>query len=492
MGNITLASQITNAGLGSLTYAGTGLLTLGGPGSFGGGLIINAGCSVQITSGGFKTGGAGIGTITINGNGNLILSNNGALANTNVIGGSTSTMTVLVSTGNLWLTNSLTNFTGVYNASSPSGTAGQVVVGSAATVTPNINVLATWNINPGVVVDFNGFQTNPAPVNLYGLPYVSAGDGALRLDASVQTGNVVLYGNSEIGNGDAAGASLISGIISDVNPGYGFVKMGAYPVELTAANTYRGNTVISNGTLSLSNSGSINSSAEISISPAGFFDVSGLSSTTFTLSSSTTLAASGTGIATNTGAFIKGASGGVVNLGSQPISLTFTPTGFTGDTTHPSLDISQGSLTLSGNAITVNNAAATPLGVGTYTLIQTPGAITGVPATATTVSGSGIAAGTAASISVSGSTVVLTVAVSSAPTHPTITGVSLTAGSLVISATNGTPSGNYRLLSTTNLAIPETNWTVVATGSFNAGGNITLTNAVNTNITPQFFIIQNP
>ena len=71
---------------------------------------------------------------------------------------------------------------------------------------------------------------------------------------------------------------------------------------------------------------------------------------------------------------IRGASssGATVTL-NGPLVLTLQPQSFNGDATHPALyisQISQGQLVLDGNAITVNNAGASPLGAGTYSLIH--------------------------------------------------------------------------------------------------------------------------
>jgi hypothetical protein len=116
--------------------------------------------------------------------------------------------------------------------------------------------------------------------------------------------------------------------------------------------------------------------------------------------------------------------------------LAFTPTGFTGDTTHPALVISQGTLQLNNNVITVNNAASTALGAGTYRLIQvgngTSGTISGTPNATPFVTGKGLAANTMASLSVSSGNVILTVATAS----PTATTTAL--GSLTTS-TYGSP-----------------------------------------------------
>jgi autotransporter-associated beta strand protein len=263
-------------------------------------------------------------------------------------------------------------------------------------------------------------------------------------------------------------------------------------LTLTGVNTYTGPTTISGATLALSSSGSINSTPNIAIAAGGTLDVSALTSTTFNLSASTTLSAAGTGTSLgSTAAAINGASGGVVSLGAQAIALTFAPGSFTGDSTHPALFIAQGTLNLNGNVISVNNAGPSPLGAGVYVLIQAP-AITGTVAASATVTGNGIAAGTSASISISGANVILTVSSSSAYSRPTITSFSMTGTTLNLSATNGTPSGPFVLLESTNLDQPNL-WKPVLTNSFDSSGNATLaTNIVNTNIRAAFYIIQNP
>jgi autotransporter-associated beta strand protein len=184
-------------------------------------------------------------------------------------------------------------------------------------------------------------------------------------------------------------------------------KTGTGRMLLTAANTFSGNITISTGTLSLGASGSINNVPILSIAAGATYDVSAISS--YTLSSSTTLNASGTGAGT-TAAAIKGASGGTVNLGSRPISLTYTPAGYSGDCTHPALYASQGTLSLNGNSFTVNNASGAALGYGTYTIIQqASGNITSAGSYSVSVTGKGKVANSTASVSVSGGTVLLTI-----------------------------------------------------------------------------------
>jgi len=172
---------------------------------------------------------------------------------------------------------------------------------------------------------------------------------------------------------------------------------------------YTGNlTIMNNGDLALGVSGSIDNAASISIAAKSVFDVSARSS--YVLSANTTLSASGTGeVIGSSAATIKGASAGTVSLGSQAITLNYSPT-YTGDTTHPALLISQGALTLNNNPITVNIAAVQPLGNGTYRLVEvTGGSITGTPNATPTITGTGLATGATAAISVSGGNVNLVV-----------------------------------------------------------------------------------
>jgi len=79
--------------------------------------------------------------------------------------------------------------------------------------------------------------------------------------------------------------------------------------------------------------------------------------------------------------------------------LTFVPTGFTGDSGHPALYCSRGTLAFHGNAITVNNASGSPLGLGTYQLVQqASGNISSSGAFVTLMTGSGLVAGAIAEI----------------------------------------------------------------------------------------------
>ena len=189
----------------------------------------------------------------------------------------------------------------------------------------------------------------------------------------------------------AAGGNNASTTFAGVLAGPGsLTKTGAGALTLAGVNTFAGAATISSGTLALAGTGSINNAATLTISAGGTYDVSAINA--YTLSGNTTLIANGSGAA----ATLKGAAGGAVNLGSSPIILNY-------DGANPALTISQGSLALGGQTITVNTLQ--PLTNGVYTLItQTAGNIT--------PSGAIMLAGTAGAgaIAVNGGKVQMTIA----------------------------------------------------------------------------------
>ena len=75
--------------------------------------------------------------------------------------------------------------------------------------------------------------------------------------------------------------------------------------------------------------------------------------------------------------------------------------------------------------------------------------------------------------------------------QPSIASLSLSGTNLVFSGGNGPPGATYKLLMSTNLALPLNHWTSVATNVFNASGNftITATNSVSRAVAQGFYIL---
>jgi hypothetical protein len=131
------------------------------------------------------------------------------------------------------------------------------------------------------------------------------------------------------------------------------------------------------------------------------------------------------------------------------------------------------------------------LGGGTYVLIQQAnGNISSAGSYAVNVTGTGLAAGATASISVSGGSVNLVV-VAPVVSRPGINSVTLSGANLIFSGTNGPDNGTFHVLSSTNVALPLSNWTSIANGTFSPTGAFSVTNAVGGNPS-RFFVIQIP
>ncbi|MEI6606560.1 MAG: autotransporter-associated beta strand repeat-containing protein, partial [Verrucomicrobiota bacterium] len=299
-------------------------------------------------------------------------------------------------------------------------------------------------------------------------------------------------GDLNIGKAGAAFPFTVFGTVK------GLTNTGS--VTLWRDNALSGNVNVNSGTLKLASIAKINSSPVISVAAGATLDVSQIPA--FTLSGTNTLTAKGTGTtAGSTAAQIKGVSGSTVSLGSQAVNLTFAPT-TANDTTHPSLYVSQGSLVLNNNAFTVTTNSA--LGAGTYRLIQvgdgTTGTITqnATPSYAVTVTGSGLAANSLATISVSSGNVIMTVVTRLVPSFSNLTlsqTVQSTVTSVALSGTvksGSTYPANGETVHVTINGVTQ-NTTVNATGQFSlsystipgAGGYpITYTYDGNSALTP--------
>jgi len=77
----------------------------------------------------------------------------------------------------------------------------------------------------------------------------------------------------------------------------------------------------------------------------------------------------------------------------------------------------------------------------------------------------------------------------SVPAAPTVTGVALLGGKLVISGTKGVPNAQFVVLGTTNLALPLTNWLAVVTNNFDGSGDFSVTN-ISTSGAARYFTIR--
>ena len=86
----------------------------------------------------------------------------------------------------------------------------------------------------------------------------------------------------------------------------------------------------------------------------------------------------------------------------------------------------------------------------------------------------------------------LNIVVTGAAAPPLIGGVNLLGTNLIITGTNGTAGANYLVLTTTNLALPLADWSVMATNQFGPGGSINFTSPVTPGADQIFYRLRLP
>ena len=78
------------------------------------------------------------------------------------------------------------------------------------------------------------------------------------------------------------------------------------------------------------------------------------------------------------------------------------------------------------------------------------------------------------------------------PDPPLISLVSLSAGELILSGTNGMPNGSYHLLWSTNVTLPLSEWMRLASHQFDASGRFILPNPVDPAQPQSFHLLETP
>ena len=68
----------------------------------------------------------------------------------------------------------------------------------------------------------------------------------------------------------------------------------------------------------------------------------------------------------------------------------------------------------------------------------------------------------------------------------------ISGGNLTLGATGGTPGGTYRILASTDLSASLSAWTEVATGTFDASGNLSVTLPIDPEEARKYYAVQTP
>jgi fibronectin-binding autotransporter adhesin len=303
------------------------------------------------------------------------------------------------------------------------------------------------------------------------------------IGANTNNPNSIFWGS--VNNGAAA------------NRACGITKVGNGSLTLGGVNNYSGATLIESGVLALvynstnGSDASINDSTNIAISAQAIFDVSGTSQGTFFANSSQTISGYGLlrGILDTTqGGTVSGGGGIYGSVGTLTVTNDINLGGMAwmklNRAATPNSDrlvsTTAGTIYYGGTLVVTNIGA--PLQVGdTFTLFSAPS----LQNSFGTIILPDYYTWDTSNLAVNG-----TVSVTGVAAAPVFGGVDfsqLANGLITLNASNGAPNGPYTVLSTTNLALPLSDWTTVSTGNFDGNGNLSTQITVSPSAPQEFY-----
>ena len=488
---VTLTLSGTLTGAGALTKTGNGQLTLSsGANNYSGGTVIVAG-GIRVP-GTTTTPTIGTNVLTLNGGtnsaANFIFGSDAATLNNtvNVVG----TNNQITSGGN----DTVGAMTGSGTVNFES-TGAQIMTVSAPDMTP-----FTGTIYMDTSVSNRLFPSTGTNLNASTVTYnLGVGTGALynRNGGSYSIGALIGGSGTFLRGSDNSGSAMSTYYIGGKNidatfagtirTGMGgtgarvtIVKVGTGKWTLTGANTYNGSTVVSNGVLALGDGttdGSINYTTNINITATGIIDVSGRGDDTFQVGSSAYQLLDGRG--TVNGSLNVSGYGTVApgdGLSGSPGVLTVTNVITLNGTTW--LKLNRGGTPASDELVSTLGS----INYGGTLLLTNVGSALQPGDTFTLFSGSGLGAGTFGSVvlpsyytfdtSNLGVNGTVTVTGTYKPALTTVDFSFLASGYLTFNAVNGAPNGGFAILTSTNAALPLSQWTSIATGTFDGSGNL--------------------
>ena len=341
------------------------------------------------------------------------------------------------------------------------------------------------NIGQSASANLGEFDLNGRNQEIAGLDSVSgintstAAKNSVTNSATAATLTLSGGGTYAYGDGSTNNSGIITGPI-------GLIKNSSGTQTLGDTNTYTGNTTVNAGTLALSGAGLINKTPVITVAAGATVDASARTDGTLTLASGQTLNGSGT---------VKGvltvASLATVAPGSAAVLgvLTVTSNTTLGGTNVMKLNktsgtndvLSAGGTLTYGGMLNVTNLSGTLAAGDSFKLFNASGYAGSFSTTNLPALGNSLVWDTSALANGRLNVV-------SKPS-PLITSFSLSGTNLLFSGTNGWANGNYELLISTNVTLALTNWTAIATNTFDSNGDFSLTNGINPDEPQQFYIL---
>jgi fibronectin-binding autotransporter adhesin len=323
--------------------------------------------------------------------------------------------------------------------------------------------------------------------------FVFNGDGS-SLTVNVGTsaspeldGPVTLHGGCVFNVG---GISLT--ITNTISGDGGIIKNAGSPMILTGPTVYTGDTTVNTGELRLIGSADLSGSTNIIINAGASLSVTGTVSSTLTLASSHTL--SGHGVLN--GSLIANAGSTVVPAATPGTS----PTGI--------LTVSNTIALLGTNIMELDPANGTNDVLKSGSSIAYGGTLILTNLSSPLVSGSSFKLFSASSYSNSFATIIpatpgtgqawdtsalrTTGTIKVVGTTPPTIGIAVLGASIVFSGSNGGASNTYYLLASTNVSVPLTNLSRIATNTFDGTGHFAFTNSLSPSMPQRFFRLQLP
>jgi fibronectin-binding autotransporter adhesin len=367
-------------------------------------------------------------------------------------------------------------------------------------------ILATANNYSGGTVVNAGLIDFTADNNLGAVPgsptpgniVLNGGGISAQTDLTVNSNRGIAVGSGG-GLFDVVSTMIYNGIIANNGASAGvLVKTNNGALFLGGTSTYTGNTIIAGGVLAMTNSGSINSSANIILLNSTTLDVSGHTGGSYTLAPGQTLTGSTYG--TVNGNLTNG-PGSTINPGTNAQG-TYTIQGALVIQGTNLMDINKDqnfwdtlnatSIKYGGTLMLNLSNAVNPFVAGDAFPIYSASSYSGafasiIPATP----GAGLAWDT--STLTSDGTLRIMVGPTLPTTNANITQVTLSGTNVIVTGTNNNvpnTSFHYAVLTSTNLTLPLSNWTPVVTNSFNPDGTFNYTNPIVPGTPRQFIDVQ--
>jgi autotransporter-associated beta strand protein len=314
--------------------------------------------------------------------------------------------------------------------------------------------------------------------------------GALQIGAG---GNSGLLGTGNVTDNAALVFNRFDSVIcSNLISGAGsLAQAGNGVLILTAANTYSGATYVTAGMLALTNAASIANSTNVNLSNGGILDVSGTTSHAMTLSSGKKISGDG-----QVNGNFTVASGATLAPGNNDLgALSFSNALTLNAGSKTIINVSHDSQTNNvlfvagtitwGGALVISNADDLLQAGDAFQLFSGPG-FTG---NFNSISLPTLTPGLYWNTNTFKTDATIRVL---AETPPVIGSLGFANGKLAMSGSGGVTNGTYYVLTTTNLALPATNWTRLQTNQFDGNGNFSFTNTINPNAAQSFYLLQLP